>query len=94
MMGFYVNPIGMTKELFLELNGRKMTPHEVADYNFSDRSHLPVCLVTNPGFTAAGIAYDAKERDAFFAPDGRFKVWYLVPVKHLQPFLPGDLLNG
>lgn len=81
-MGYYINPPDMTKEEFLEKHGT-----ETDDPRF-DSETFPVCLVNNGPFTAAGIAYDAKERDAFLRPDGRPKKWYQVPREALLPYCP------
>ena len=87
-MGYYVNPTPpMTKEQFLERNGKPMTADEAKKFDFNvNKNHLPVCLVQNPGFTAAGIAYDAHERDAFARHDHRTKEWFLVSRKDLEPY--------
>jgi hypothetical protein len=87
-MGYYVNPSdGSDKETWLAKNGRKITPTEAKQFTFGGGA-LPVCLVDNGAFTAAGIAYDARERDCFASPDGRPKVWYVVPLAALAEFMP------
>lgn len=47
-------------------------------------THVPVCLVDNGPFTAAGVAYDARELNAFDQPnDFRPKFWFKVPREKL-----------
>ena len=75
-MGYYLNPAGEKKEAFLDREGLVVgmpswPPPE---------GNLLVCLVSNPMFTAAGIAYDEREF-LVFRDDrtGRPKKWYHVP---------------
>lgn len=80
-MGFYINPHGISKELFLERFGEML---EEAPENFDFSSDkLPVCWMHNGDFTVAGIAYCAAEFRNFNKNDGRPKVWFLVSKKHL-----------
>ena len=44
---------------------------------------LPVVLVNNGFFTAAGIAFCARERDCFLSDDGRPKKYYLAKIEDL-----------
>lgn len=82
-MGAYVNPVGQTKEAWLKEHGELVSEAPKA---FDERMklELPVCLVDNGPFTAAGIAYSAGELSAFKYPDGRRKEWYWVPTKKLM----------
>ena len=75
-MGDYINPRDCTKEEWLAKYGTLITP-EAATHHAAG-SNVVVCLVDNGDFSAAGIAYDDRERDAFAHPDGRAKMWYLV----------------
>ena len=84
-MGFYINPKDCSKEEFLELYGNPATTAVIKQFDFSN-DLLPVCLVDNGLFTAAGIAYAPAERDVFIRDDGRHKRWYLVNKKDLEPF--------
>lgn len=84
-MGYYVNPPSCTKEHWLETYGKRATERAIREHAAGD--HLAVCLVDNGPFTAAAIAYDDRERDVFLHPDGRSKVWYIVPKAALQPWL-------
>lgn len=84
-MGYYINPSdGSTKEQFLAKYGRKVGIEEVA---ITD-TDLPVCLVDNGEFTAAGIMWCPQEVTAFTRPlDRRSKRFFMVPRVLLQEFL-------
>lgn len=84
-MGYYINPPDMSKEQFLEVHGKPLP--DPAGFDFAT-DNLPVCLVDNIalGFTAAGICYNARERDVFISPDGRPKKWFTVSRELLKPY--------
>ena len=84
-MGYYINPPDCTKEMWLETYGQRISEAEAKAHSAGDR--LVVCLVDNGPFTAAGIAFDDRERDAFARPDARAKYWYIVPRGALEPYL-------
>ena len=84
-MGYYINPEVGTKEAWLAENGSRITAVEAKEYP-SNQGRVLVCLVDNGPFTAAGIAFDDEERDAFMDPDGRPKKWFLVKRELLKPF--------
>lgn len=90
-MGFYVNSPKMTKEEWLEQNG-KLVSTEVKWGMFDSKVELPVVHIDNGPFTAAGIAYSKDELLQFLDPmDERPKTIFLVPVKKLLevcPYLP------
>lgn len=82
-MGEYINPTERTKEQFLETEGR-----EISAPGLVLPGELPVCLVSNGAFTAAGIAYDEREIKAFSEPgDYRPKRWYAVSYEKLSPYM-------
>ena len=83
-MGYYINPKNESKETWLHSNGRLVTLVEVKDHQAKDNDELVVCLVDNGPFTAAGIAYDDEERNAFLYPDPRPKNWYMVKRELLR----------
>ena len=65
-MGCYMNPEGMTKEEWLIAHGEATG----RPAKFDERpGFLPVCLMRNPMFSAAGIAYTQGELRAFSEPD-------------------------
>lgn len=76
-MGFYINPLNMTKEEWLRRNGVPVNHLTAQNHHAGDR--VVVCLVDNGAFTAAGIAYDDRERDEFCRPNKRLRQFYLVP---------------
>jgi hypothetical protein len=82
-MGEYINTVDRTKEQFLIAEGR-----EISDPGLVASGELPVCLVDNGIFTAAGIAYDERELKAFTEPeDYRPKRWFAVSIEKLTPFM-------
>lgn len=80
-MGSYINPAKESKESFLHREGVPV------DENFTWKELpadcLPVCLVANAMFTAAGICYCEQEFNVFKMPDPRPRRWYLVEIKSL-----------
>jgi hypothetical protein len=81
-MGIYINPLNMTKEEWLAKNAVSCgsTPPAFP----CDNETLPVCLIDNVIFTAAGVAYSPNELQVFSDPqDGRFKLWYLAKIEDL-----------
>jgi len=88
-MGYYINPPDRTKEEWLEEFGEEaITPTWPATEGM-----VPICLIDNGAFTAAGIAYNEAEFNAFMAPDSgmqRPRTWYYVPrekVLEVQPLV-------
>ena len=74
-MGCYINPKFGSKEAWLGIHGKIIS---VSEAEITD-THLPVCLVDNGPFSAAGVAYDQRELEAFSHPtDQRDKVWFMV----------------
>lgn len=87
-MGFYINPDTGTKEDFLNTNGREVS---LTELKITDRE-LPVVLIHNQFFTAAGIAYNEGELKALTSSeDKRYKQFFMVPREMLDKFLPKDL---
>lgn len=86
-MGYYVNPRGESKEQWLKANGVLINPDTaLSNFNYNSTC-LPVCLVDNGLFTAAGICYSPEETATFNRPDDeRPKDWYLVPKVALKPW--------
>lgn len=88
-MGFYINPKdGSSKEDWLKKNGSLLV-FGPSEFSWKDDvEFLPVCLVDNGPFTAAGIAFNEREFQAFNRPDDRPKEWYKVKKELLKEFLP------
>lgn len=83
-MGTYLNPQNMEKEEWLGYFG---TPMAVPPVRFDERlpTQYAVCLVQNPAFSAAAVAFDQRELDDFADPsDHRPKRWYWVSVNDLR----------
>ena len=90
-MGYYINPKVGTKEQWLEKYG-----NEVDTGSLDDPERVPVCLVDNGLFTAAGICYNHRELNEFSNPnDSRPKRWYLAPKDQLvrEGYIPNELFN-
>lgn len=83
-MGFYVNVSGMRKEDWLVRYGRQVP---LAEATVTD-NELPVILVDNGSFSAAGIAYCEQELEIFLREDGRAKKAFMCKREDLKPFLP------
>jgi len=98
-MGIYINPKDKSKEEWLHNNAVKehsfLTSSSIKWEEIPENC-LPVCLVDNGLFTAAGVAYSENEFDMFNDPsDRRFKLWYIVKIENLVEVLPpkdGDFL--
>lgn len=88
-MGYYINPRNESKEAFLHQYGVTVTATDIKNFNDFDGYALPVVLVDNGMFTAAGVMFDSRERDCFVTPDHRPKKWYLVDKKFLTPEIVG-----
>jgi hypothetical protein len=88
-MGLYINPPQESKETFLDQYGRMITLSDFLTFDFTS-DEVPVCLVDNGPFTAAGIAYDAREVKAWTDPnDYRLKEYWAVPIKCITEELAG-----
>ena len=81
-MGCYVDTDDGNKERWLEKHGIVVFPPiKLEDL---PETHLFVCLVDNGAFSAAGVAYDEHELDAFIHPDGRRRTWFMVSKEDLM----------
>jgi hypothetical protein len=92
IMGYYINPPDCTKEHWLATKGTVISrPLSLDDVG---PNHLPVCLVDNGPFRAAGIAYSQSELDAWnqdeLDGDRRPRTWYRVSKEALAPYLPAE----
>lgn len=82
-MGIYVNPEGETKEDWLAKHGKILLG--VPKWDDVEEGKLPVCLLDNGPFTAAGVADSPSELDAFSRPDDpRPKTWFMVSIVDLE----------
>lgn len=79
-MGYYINPAVGEKEEFLSRCGKEVSLKEWLAFSKPDSLYAAVCLIKNPVFSAAGIAYSVAEAEAFTsALDMRPKRFFLVP---------------
>lgn len=92
-MGYYVNPPTGSKEVWLAENGHQISTEEAQAFWVAPLpGYLPVCLVDNGAFTAAGIGFDLYETECFLrSDDPRPKTWWLVKKEDLLTFLPERL---
>ena len=97
-MGCYVNPENETKEAWLEREGRPATQDEIIAIregrvveNFLAKGVLPVVVVNNGLFTAAGVLYSDREAIAFSDPtDYRPKSYFVATLEKLRAVSPLD----
>ena len=82
-MGIYINPPQESKEQFLSKYGIKIREFDFKVFDFSDKTILPVCLVNNGPFTAAGVAYCPRQVEAFLYPDHRPRTFFMVKMVDL-----------
>lgn len=80
-MGCYVNPKTETKEAFLLREGQPLS--DAPRWSDVPKGMFAVCLIQNPNFTAAGIAFDEKELNVFTRPTERLENWFLVEIRKL-----------
>ena len=81
-MGYYINPPNETKEVFLQREGKIIKNIAWEDI---PKGYLPVVIVDNGSFTAAGIAYSKREFIHFISSDDRRpKKIYLVEIEKLK----------
>jgi len=82
-MGYYVDPDNCSKEAFLIGHGIEI-PSKTLDWDSVPKGCLPVVLVNNGLFTAAGIAYSPDELQAFTNPtDRRPRRIFVVEIEDL-----------
>jgi len=83
-MGFYVNPLNESKESFLNREGMAVPDSPKIAWDSVPKGYLPVVLVDNGMFTAAGIACGAAELDAFTKiTDRRPRQIFMVKIEKL-----------
>lgn len=81
-MGSYINPRDESKEEWLAKHAQKI--ERLPAWEDLPAGCLPVCLVQNHSFTAAGIAYSPQEYEVFKTPDPRPKWWYIAKTEELK----------
>lgn len=84
-MGYYVNPPRESKEAFLRRVGIAAPSDHRISWDSVPKGFLPVVLVNNGAFTAAGICYSKAELDQFTrSDDPRRREIYLVKIEELR----------
>lgn len=85
-MGFYVNPPNESKESFLKREGMAAPNSPKITWDSVPKGYLPVVLLNNGFFTAAGIAYCEGELSEFTRlDDDRPREIFMVKVEKLIP---------
>lgn len=81
-MGAYIDPASESKENWLRNNAEVTSKPKSFD---EKPGFLPVCLVNNGIFTAAGICFNSGELEAFSDPrDVRQKTWFWADKEKLM----------
>ena len=84
-MGCYVNSGDMSKEEWLKLHGVALSLEECEWEVLHHQHMLPVILIDNGLFKAAGIAFSPKElREFTMVNDPRPKKYYAVDIDELR----------
>ena len=85
-MGCYINPTDKTKEEWLKENAEQHMHGCVPSfYDSVIQRKLPVVLLDNGPFTAAGVCCSQAEFDAFTRPtDYRQKWYFTAPISALM----------
>jgi len=88
-MGIYVNPKDMSKREWLDKYGTKVPLN--LPWEYVEEASLPVVWMSNPYFSAVGIAYSEQELKALAVFDGRPKLMFLVKKEDLMKVTDGEL---
>ena len=89
-MGCYIDPQNEDKEIFLAREGREVESDYISQNykTIKEKGDLPVVLVDNGPFTAAGVAYTEREFERFVRYDNRPKRFFIVPIYKLKEVSP------
>ena len=83
-MGYYINPSDESKESFLENKGITVN---LRSFKWGDlpEGYMPVVLIDNGLFTAAGVGYCEQEFEVMKESiiDSRPKIGYVVRIEEL-----------
>lgn len=92
-MGLYMEVASSTgkAEQIKNLDHRvKSVPMHLVSFKECPKGFLPVCVVNNVFFEAAGVAYDEEEFNEFnHYLDVRPKQWLYVPIEVIRKHAPG-----
>ena len=93
-MGFYVNPRNESKEDFLVREGVRVPNNPRITWASVPKGYLPVVLLRNSHFTAAGIAFCENELDVFTRPeDNRPRAIFMVQIAKLLTVAGSDFAD-
>jgi len=85
-MGFYVNPMDESKQSFLTREGIVIPNNPKITWRSVPKGFLPVVVLYNGCFVAAGIAYCENELNEFTRIDNqRFRQIFMVRIEKLIP---------
>jgi hypothetical protein len=95
-MGWYINPKDMSKEEWLQKHMFFAQHHPPKNHYDAEDDLVVVCLVNNPGFSAAAICVSQHVLESFQVDpdDMRPKLWMHVKREDLIPFLYGKQIEG
>jgi len=86
-MGAYINVKNQPKEDWLKEKGTEISLGDALKWTDFEVNFL-VVLVDNGPFTAAGVAYDRREKDGWLQPDPRPRSFYSVKKEDLIAVSP------
>lgn len=89
-MGCYINPKNNgDKEYWLNSHGTKIVRENIDSFKDRPEGKLPVILLDNGLFHAAGVAFSQEEWEVFSNPsDSRPKKYFYVPISELKEVSP------
>jgi len=91
-MGYYINPFtNISKEEWLDKYAEKVSRNEMI-WKKIPEGHLPIVLVYNPEFTAAGIGYNEGELKALLESNGRNKEYFIAKISDISNATSGGFL--
>lgn len=95
-MGIYLDPPGLefsnndelkqAKIDYITKHAVSVTREEFLAWEPGSKASFGVCIVENPGFNAAGVAYDKGEARVFAenTRDGRIKLYFIMPLEEMK----------
>jgi hypothetical protein len=89
-VGMYINPpqFMITKEEWLFNHAEEIRGDPPKEF-INNSPFVWVCLVENPSFSAAAVAYDKQELLRFSNPaDKRFKTWFQILKEDVKTVTP------
>lgn len=91
-MGYYINPFtNISKEKWLDEYAEQVSRNEMI-WEKIPEGHLPIILINNGEFTAAGIGYSEQELKTFLEPDGRERKYFVAKISDISNASSGGFL--